>query len=162
VRSKPEMIVAVISGQIMSSEDGGQHWRPGGLGKDGQPVNNVVADAHVPKRVWAARAGRVYASDELGSSWRAAGRALPAAATPIRGMQANAEPTTLVVTTNRGLYRSEDGWCGRAFAGRVPRSEPKPGTLAALIALHPNFETSLWVLRPALEAEKLEELFGRP
>ena len=47
VRSKPEIIVAVIDGQIMTSEDGGQHWRPGGLGKDGQPVDNVVADAHV-------------------------------------------------------------------------------------------------------------------
>ena len=38
VRSGAEIIVAVIDGQIMTSEDGGQHWRPGGLGKDGQPV----------------------------------------------------------------------------------------------------------------------------
>jgi hypothetical protein len=27
---------------------------------------------------------------------------------------------------------------------------------------HRGFETSLWVLRPALEAEKHKELFGRP
>ena len=108
-RSEPEIIVAVIEGQIMTSKDGGQHWRPAGLSHDGQPVDSVAADAHVPKRVWAARAGRVYASDELGSSWRAVGRALPEAATTIRGIAANAEATTLVVTTNRGLYRSEDG-----------------------------------------------------
>ena len=95
VRSRAEIIVAVIDGQMMTSEDGGQHWRPGGLGKDGQPVETVVADAHVSKRVWAARAGRVYASDEPSSSWRAVGRALPEPATTIRGIAANAEATTL-------------------------------------------------------------------
>ena len=108
-RSGAEIIVAVIDGRVMTSDDGGQHWRPGGLGKDGQPVETVVADAHVPKRVWAARAGRIYASDEPGSLWRAVGRALPEPATTIRGIAANAEATTLVVATNRGLYRSENG-----------------------------------------------------
>ena len=33
VRSQAEIIVAVIDGQIMTSEDGGQHWQPGGLGR---------------------------------------------------------------------------------------------------------------------------------
>ena len=33
VRSKPEIIVAVVGGQIMISEDGGQHWRPDALGR---------------------------------------------------------------------------------------------------------------------------------
>jgi hypothetical protein len=68
-------------------------------------VDAVVADAHVPTRAWAAQAGRIYVSDEPGSSWRAVGRALPEPATTIRGIAANAGATILVVTANRGLYR---------------------------------------------------------
>jgi photosystem II stability/assembly factor-like uncharacterized protein len=47
-------------------------------------------------------------SDDLGSSWRAAGRALPEPGTNVRGIAANAEARIIVVSTNRGLYRSED------------------------------------------------------
>jgi len=145
----------------MTSEDGGQHWRPGGLGKDGQPVETVVADAHVSKRVWAARAGRVYASDEPGSSWRAVGRALPEPATTIRGIAANAEATTLVVTTNRGLYRSEDGgetWTLKEDnlpihleAGPLAQDPSDAGVLYAVYSLVPYSE----VWRAAIEAHKL-------
>ena len=163
VQSGAEIIVAVIDGQIMTSEDGGQHWRPGGLGKDGQPVENVVADAHVLKRVWAARAGRVYASDEPGSSWRAVGRALPNPATTIRGIAGNAEATTLVVTTNRGLYRSENGgesWTLKEDnlpihleAGPLMQNPSDAGVLYAVYSLVPYSE----VWRAAIEAHKLPQ-----
>ena len=161
VRSKSEIMVAVIGGQIMTSENGGQHWRPGGLGKDGQPVDNVAADAHVPKRVWAARAGRIYVSDELGSPWRAVGRALPEPATTIRGIAANAEATTLVVTTNRGLYRSENGgesWMLKEDnlpihleAGALVQDPSDAGVLYAVYSLVPYSE----VWRTAIEARNL-------
>jgi photosystem II stability/assembly factor-like uncharacterized protein len=161
VRSEPEIIVAVIGGQIVTSEDGGQHWRPGGLGKDGQPVDNVATDPHVPKRVWAARAGRVYISDELGSRWRAVGRALPEPATTIRGIAANAEATTLVVTTNRGLYRSENGgesWMLKEDnlpihleAGALAQDPTDVGALYAVYSLMPYSE----VWRTAIEARNL-------
>jgi photosystem II stability/assembly factor-like uncharacterized protein len=161
VRSKPEIIVAVAGGQIMMSEDGGQHWRPGGLGKDGQPVDAVAADAHVPNRVWAGRAGRIYVSDEHGSSWRAVGRALPELATTIRGIAANAEATTLVVTTNRGLYRSENGgesWMLKEDnlpihleAGGLAQDPRDPSVLYAAYSLVPYSE----VWRSAIEASNL-------
>jgi photosystem II stability/assembly factor-like uncharacterized protein len=161
VRSKPEIIVAVVGGQIMISEDGGRHWRPGGLGKDGQPVDAVAADAHVPNRVWAARAGRIYVSDERGSSWRAVGRALPEPATTIRGIAANAEAMTLVVTTNRGLYRSENGgesWMLKEDnlpihleAGALAQDPSDPGVLYAAYSLVPYSE----VWRTAIEASNL-------
>jgi len=161
VRSKPEIIVAVVGGQITTSEDGGQHWRPGGLGKDGPPVDNVAADAHVPKRVWVARAGRIYVSDELGSPWRAVGRALPEPATKIRGIAANAEATTLVVATNRGLYRSENGgesWMLKEDnlpihleAGALAQDPSDAGALYAVYSLTPYSE----VWRTAIDARNL-------
>jgi photosystem II stability/assembly factor-like uncharacterized protein len=160
VRSKPEIVVAVIGGQIMTSEDGGQYWQPGGLGRDGQPVDNVAADAHVLKR-WAARAGRIYVSDELGAPWRAVGRALPEPATTIRGIAANAEATTLVVTTNRGLYRSENGgesWMLKEDnlpihleAGALAQDPSDAGALYAVYSLMPYSE----VWRTAIEARNL-------
>jgi photosystem II stability/assembly factor-like uncharacterized protein len=161
VRSEPEIIVAVIDGQIMTSEDGGRHWRPRGLGRDGQPVDNVVADTHVPKRVWAAHADRIYASDDLGSSWRTVGRALPEPATTIRGIAANAETTILVVTTNRGLYRTEnsgESWMLKEDnlpihleAGPLARDQSDAGVLYAVYSLTPYSE----VWRAAIEGGNL-------
>jgi photosystem II stability/assembly factor-like uncharacterized protein len=161
VRSEPEVIVAVIDGQIMTSEDGGRHWRPRGLGRDGQPVDNVVEDTHAPKRVWAARADRIYASDDLGSSWRTFGGALPEPATTIRGIAANAEATILVVTTNRGLYRSEnsgESWMLKEDnlpihleAGPLARDQSDAGVLYAVYSLVPYSE----VWRAAIEGGNL-------
>ncbi len=161
VRSKPEIIVAVVGGQIATSEDSGQHWQPGEPGKDGPPVDNVAADVHVPKRVWVARAGRIYVSDELGSPWRAVGRALPESATTIRGIAANAEATTLVVTTNRGLYRSENGgesWMLKEDnlpihleAGALAQDPSDAGALYAVYSLTPYSE----VWRTAIDARNL-------
>ena len=161
VRSKPEIIVAVVGGQIMISDDGGQHWRPGGLDGDGPPVDSVAGDAHVPKRVWAARAGRIYVSGEPGLPWRVVGRDLPEPATTIRSIAGNAEATTLVVTTNRGLYRSENGgenWMLKEDnlpihieAGALAEDPSDAGVLYAVYALTPYAE----VWRTAIEARNL-------
>jgi len=105
----PVGAVAVVDGRVMASEDGGLQWRPSSPGGQTGPADIVAADPQVPRRVWAAGAGRVYISDDLGASWRAAGRALPEPATKVRGIAANAEAKILVVSTNRGVYRTEDG-----------------------------------------------------
>jgi photosystem II stability/assembly factor-like uncharacterized protein len=108
-RSEHEVLLAVIDGQVMTSEDAGRQWRVArGLGHQGDPVDQVAADPQVPKRVWAAQAGRIFVSDDLGAAWRPVG-ALPEAATIVRGIAANAEATVLLVSSNRGLYRSQDG-----------------------------------------------------
>jgi len=107
-RSEHEVLLAVIDGQVMTSEDAGRQWRARGLGHQGDPVDQVAADPQVPKRVWAAQAGRIFVSDDLGAAWRPVG-ALPEAATIVRGIAANAEATVLLVSSNRGLYRSQDG-----------------------------------------------------
>jgi photosystem II stability/assembly factor-like uncharacterized protein len=109
IRSEPVRIMAVADGQIMSSEDGGRQWRPIPLSGQAGPIDIVTGDAQVPRRVWAAGGGRLSFSDDLGGSWRAAAGALPEPGTKVRGIAANAEAKILVVSTNRGLYRSEDG-----------------------------------------------------
>jgi photosystem II stability/assembly factor-like uncharacterized protein len=109
IRSAPESIMVAADGQITASDDEGRHWHPSGLGGQAGSVDIVAPDAQAPQRVWAAAAGSVYFSDDLGASWRAAGRALPEPATKVRGIAANTEARIIVVSTNRGLYRSEDG-----------------------------------------------------
>ena len=109
VRSEPELVLAVVDGQVMASIEGSQEWRARGLGQLNEPVDTVAADPQVPGRIWAAQTGRIHVSDDLGGAWRAVGRALPEPQTLVRGIAANAEATTLLVSTNRGLYRSENG-----------------------------------------------------
>ena len=122
VATRPkEVLFAVVDGALMASEDGGGRWlrRTAGLG-DG-PVDTVALDPSSPSRIWAAGADRVYVSDDLGGTWRTVGQPLPEAGTTVRGIAADPAATTLVVTTHRGMYRSEDG--GRSWAlqeGNLP------------------------------------------
>ena len=52
----------------------------------------------------------VQSTDDLGASWRAAGRSCPSRATKVRGIASNAEVKILVVSSNSCcVYRSEDG-----------------------------------------------------
>jgi photosystem II stability/assembly factor-like uncharacterized protein len=109
VRSAPELVIAVIDGQIMASDDGGQRWLPRGLGQASDPVDTIAVDPQAPKRLWAAQAGRIHVSDDLGISWRALPRALPESTITVRGIAATTEAATLVVSSSRGLYRSDNG-----------------------------------------------------
>src|SRR5262249_59401453 len=92
----------------------------GGGGGEGL-VDGVWAEPRVKRRLWAAQAGRIYVSDDLGSAWRPLGRALPEAATIVRGIAADNEASTLLVATNGGLYRSDNGG-----AGWAPQEEKLP------------------------------------
>src|SRR5262245_40993453 len=77
VRSEPELVLAVVDGQVMASIEGSQEWRARGLGRPSEPVDAVAADPAVPGRIWAAQSGRIHVSDDRGGAWRAVGRALP-------------------------------------------------------------------------------------
>jgi photosystem II stability/assembly factor-like uncharacterized protein len=149
-RSEHEALLAVIDGQVMASEDGGRQWRARGLGRQGDPVDQVAADPHVPQRVWAAQAGRIYVSDDLGAAWRTIGSALPEPATVVRDIAANAEATVLLVSSNRGLYRSENGgetWTLKEDnlpihleAGPLARDPGDAGLIYAVYSLMPYAE----------------------
>jgi photosystem II stability/assembly factor-like uncharacterized protein len=109
IPGSPDGLAAVIDGRATISHDGGRTWRDAGFGGAGSPVDTLATDATRPQRLWATAAGRIAFSDDLGSSWHSLGRSLPEAQARVRGIAASANAMTLVVSSDRGLYRSEDG-----------------------------------------------------
>jgi photosystem II stability/assembly factor-like uncharacterized protein len=110
VEAQPgELLFAVIDGKIMASDDRGGEWHQRAVGLVGDPVDTVLLDRAVPGRLWAASGDRIFISDDLGRHWRRVGRPLPEPGTNVRGLAADNAASTLVVTTDRGLYRSTDG-----------------------------------------------------
>ena len=157
----PRVIMAVVDGQVMASEDGGHQWRPGALGGRDRPADIVAADPHVPQRVWAAGAGRVYFSDDLGRRGAPPGAPCPSRRPRYAALPRMPRRTTLVVSTNRGLYRSEDGgetWVLKEDnlpihleAGPLARDPADTNVLYAVYSLMPYSE----VWRIAVEAGNL-------
>jgi photosystem II stability/assembly factor-like uncharacterized protein len=156
-----ELLLALIDGELMASEDGGRQWRRRAAGLGDGSVDTVALDPASPQRVWAAAADRIYRSDDLGASWRALGQALPEPGTRVRGIAADPAANTLVVTTHRGMYRSEDGGASWALkegnlpvhleAGPLARDPSDARTLYAVYSLMPYAE----VWRTALEGGNL-------
>jgi photosystem II stability/assembly factor-like uncharacterized protein len=128
------VLAAVIDGRAMISHDGGRDWRDAGFGGIGAPVDTIAIDAMQPQRIWAAAGGRIVVSDDLGAGWRSVGRSLPEARAKVRGIVASADATTLVVSSDRGIYRSVDG--GETWA---PKEDNLPIHIeAGLLARDPN------------------------
>jgi photosystem II stability/assembly factor-like uncharacterized protein len=154
-------LAAVIDGRAMISQDGGRTWRNAGFGGAGAPVDTIATDATRPQRLWGAAGGRIAFSDDLGSSWHSVGRSLPEAQARVRGIAASADATTLVVSSDRGLYRSEDGgetWAPKEDnlpthieAGPLARDPNDAGVVYAVFSLMPYAE----VWRAAVEGENL-------
>jgi photosystem II stability/assembly factor-like uncharacterized protein len=156
-----DSLAAVIDGRVMISRDGGRTWRDAGFGSAGAPVDAISSDAARPQRLWAAAGGRLAASDDLGSSWHSVGRSLPEARARVRGIAASADAATLVVSSDRGLYRSEDGgqtWTPKEDnlpthieAGPLGRDPNDASIIYAVFSLMPYAE----VWRMAVEGENL-------
>jgi photosystem II stability/assembly factor-like uncharacterized protein len=161
VRRPQEVVLAVIEGRLMTSDDGGQHWRERVVSVSGSQVDTCALDPYWPTRLWAASADQIFVSDDLGLNWHAVGRRLPEPETSVRGIAADQNAATLVVTTHRGLYRSEDGGLNWALiegslpihleAGPLVRDERDPKTLYAVYSLMPYPE----VWRMALQGGNL-------
>jgi photosystem II stability/assembly factor-like uncharacterized protein len=157
IPGKPNVLAAVIDGRAMISHDGGRGWRDAGFGGTGVSVDTIATDATQPQRIWAAAGGRIVVSDDLGSGWRSIGRSLPEAKAKVRGIVASADAMTLVVSSDRGIYRSEDG--GETWApkednlpihievGRVARDPNDANVIYAVFSLMPYAE----VWRMAIE-----------
>jgi len=129
-----DVLAAVIDGRAMISQDGGRSWRNAGFGEEGVPVDMIATDVTRPQRIWSATGGRIVVSDDLGSGWRSVGRSLPEPKVRVRGIAASADAATLVVSSDRGIYRSEDG--GETW---TPKEDNLPIHIeAGLLARDPN------------------------
>jgi len=156
-----EVLLAVIDGRLAASADGGKEWQQRTVGLGSDPIDTVVLDGALPNRLWAASADRILVSDDLGVRWRPVGRPLPQTATNVRGIAADEMTSTLVVTTHRGMYRSDDGgqnWIlkenslpAHLEAGPLVRDPAEARTLYAGYSLLPFPE--LW--RSAVEGRNL-------
>jgi photosystem II stability/assembly factor-like uncharacterized protein len=158
-------LVAVIDGRAMISRDGGRTWRDtwrnAGVGGAGEPVDTIATDASRPQRIWAAVGGRIVVSDDLGSGWRSVGRSLPEARARVHGIAASTDATTLLISSDRGIYRSEDGgetWPPKEDnlpihieAGPLARDPNDAGVVYAVFSLMPYAE----VWRRAIEGGNL-------
>jgi photosystem II stability/assembly factor-like uncharacterized protein len=155
------LLAAVIDGRAMISDDRGHNWRDAGFGGADAPVDTIAADATGPERIWAAAGGRIVVSNDLGSGWHSVGRSLPVAGTRVRGIAASANAMVLVISSDRGVFRSEDGgetWAPKEDnlpihieAGPLARDPNDAGVIYAVFSLMPYAE----VWRMAVEGGNL-------
>ena len=110
-RSPARSCFAVVDGALMASEDGGRQLAA--PRRRAWATRRSIRSRSTRRRrggsVGRGRRLAFYVSDDLGATWRAVGRPLPEPGTRVRGIAADPAATTLVVTTHRGMYRSEDG-----------------------------------------------------
>lgn len=160
-----ETLLAVVDARVMSSEDEGRHWQPHPIHPPGPDAESAVDaalhDGRVPGRVWAGAHDRIWVSDDAAGSWRMLAGKLPEADTNIRGIAADPTASTLVVTTHRGMYRSDNGGRSWGFmesrlpihleSGPLVRDPTDPSTLYAVYSLMPYPE----VWRAAVQGSNL-------
>lgn len=157
----PESLIAIADGRIFSSTDQGATWHSRNAGLPESAIEAIAADPKVPLRIWSAGADRIYRSDDAAARWRSIGEPLPEQGTSVRGIAADTEGKTIVVTTHRGMYRSTDaGATWGLIEGNLPvhlearplvRDPAHDGTLYAGYALMPYSE--IW--RIAVEGGNL-------
>jgi photosystem II stability/assembly factor-like uncharacterized protein len=104
-----EVVFAVAGGRLFASRDGGATWENSGIGGENGAVDAVDVDPLAEERVWANSGERIMLSEDLGRTWRRVGAPLPEPKTTVRGFAADRSGRSIVVTTHRGMYRSEDG-----------------------------------------------------
>lgn len=88
-RDPASVLVAVSTGGVYRTADGGQSWAPSNSGikaeffpepypEFGQCVHKVARDAVDPDRLYLQNHGGVYRSDDAGTTWAEIGKGLPA------------------------------------------------------------------------------------
>jgi photosystem II stability/assembly factor-like uncharacterized protein len=100
----PETVYAVIGGTIWMRADEERKWVSAAF--PAVEIEALDLNAHEPARIWAAGGRQLFRSDDRGQHWRAVGQPLPEPHTAVRGIAVDG--SSIVVTTDRGLYRSTD------------------------------------------------------
>jgi hypothetical protein len=149
-RGAPDTLFAIVQGQPWASVDGGRHWAKRGNGVFSTNLEALAEDLRRPARRWAAGGDRLFRSDDGGATWDVVGASFPESNTAVRGIAASDE--AIVLTTDRGLYRSVDeavSWVpmvdnlpAHLEAGSLVADRDDPDTLYAGFSLIPYPE--LW------------------
>jgi hypothetical protein len=114
-------LVALAGGALWISENDGSTWQRRDYGLPSQGIDTIVADNAVAGQLWAAGADSLFRSDDNGEQWRSFGNPLMDQHTPIYGIVAAPDGQTVLLTTDRGLYRSPDaGTTWDLLADSVP------------------------------------------
>jgi photosystem II stability/assembly factor-like uncharacterized protein len=143
----------VAGGRIWASSDGARSWRPRDRGIHGGRVDAVALDPRAPDRLWATSADQLFRSDDGGERWKAIGTPLGESNTSVRGIATSTSGKAIVLSTDRGLYRTVDGGAHwdlvvdgnlpvHLEAGPLVRDPVDPATLYAGFGLTPYEE--LW------------------
>jgi photosystem II stability/assembly factor-like uncharacterized protein len=150
VSGSPATLYAVVGGRIWTSLDGARRWASAGAKMPTGRIDALGLDATNSARLWAMGADGLFKSVVGGANWEAIGRRLPEPNITVRGLVA--AEADVVVTTDRGLYRSSRGndrWelviADLPFlleAGPLLRDPVDPATLYAGFALVPY--AKLW------------------
>jgi photosystem II stability/assembly factor-like uncharacterized protein len=168
----PELLFAVVGGEVWASLDNAHSWQPRQTGLPAGAVQALALDPRPNAALWAGGADRVFRSDDMGATWRMIGQPLTDRDTEIRGLAVGLSGSPLVLSTHRGLYATHDGgdtWTlladnlpGHLEAGPLVRDPNQPSTLYAGFSLTPCGEKWARAVegRSAASQVALSELAG--
>jgi len=108
------------NGIFMSNGMSGTHWKAIGVALP-RAINELVFDG-TQHRIWAATAGGVYRSEDMGVSWDAlnTGLSVVDGVTTVQLVSnAGGDPQTVYVGTQRGIFRSIDAGLHWAESGQL-------------------------------------------
>ena len=107
-RQPRETIFALAGGQVWASVDAGGSWQRRDNGLPSGRVDTLTGGAG-SDRLWAGGADQLFRTVDSGASWQVASSPLPDADTAIRGIGVSPDGRSIIVTSDRGLYRGVDG-----------------------------------------------------
>ena len=155
VRGGPDDVHAVAGGTLWSSGDAGRTWRPRGESVAGG-IEAIGFDPSDPAGAWAAAGGRILHSRHPGEPWRTVGTALPE--NPARAHALAISGSTVLVATDRGLFRSSNG----GDRWDPPREGLPAHLIAGVLVSDPRGPATLFAGFAPMSYEELRQQLSKP
>ena len=145
---RPDEMHALAGGRVWHSSDGARHWRV----DETAPAHAqaLAIDAAMPARLWLVADGRAHKHDDRAAQWQPVGTPLPDAQAIVRGIDADQD--ALLVSTDRGVFRSSDGGASWAqLSAELPNHSE-----TTLLMRDPHASATLYAGFSRLSAEQLK------